>query len=272
VKRFILFVFIISISSLFAEDFYRDTLKIDSPIAETEMFKRYSKFSEIDTDPLKLKTVIGNGDISYFDTCYANDIQLGALSREELILLRNMIYAKYGYIFKDPLLIEYLKYFDWYSIGNDNNKIKISTREEYLLKRIESFEAPKNMDYPFNGKTTICQEFNGGADQAGAKLILNKDGTFIYEMSEVIRRVTEIKGNWKYDNKNLLLVLLEQNIIFGGYIHDHQNTPYIENGVNATVKYDKGIQVILPIQESKNYYNDNNQWIMIGSSSYIIES
>lgn len=271
-KKLILLVFVISICCLYAENYYRNKLQIGEPIAEAEMLKRYRSLSEINKDPLLLKTVIGNGDVSYFDFCYVNDIQLGVLSKDELILLRNMIYAKYGYIFEKKELSEYFSYFDWYSIGSDNKKIVVSTREEYLLKKIENFETPKFLEYPFNGKNTICQEFNGGADQAGSKLLLNKDGTFLYKMSEGISRVTEFKGNWKYDNKKLILLLLEQNMIFGGFIHSHPNTPYIENGINSTVKYEKGIQVILPIQESKNYYNDNKQWIKIGSLSFTIES
>ena len=65
-----------------------------------------------------------------------------------------------------------------------------------------------------------------------------------------------------------------ENVLLGGYVADHPNTPYIDKGTPVIITYKNSIKISLPLNESKLYKKHNfewgEKWIMIGLCDYYI--
>lgn len=83
--------------------------------------------------------IIYNGDIILLDDI--NLFNLLYLSKEELRILRNTVYAKYGYKFQSKDLSEHFNRFTWYEPQYDNVDEKIT---EYDMKIIEIIRKVEN--------------------------------------------------------------------------------------------------------------------------------
>ncbi|MEF9935428.1 MAG: YARHG domain-containing protein [Clostridium sp.] len=71
--------------------------------------------------------------------------ELGKLTRDDLGLIRNEIYARYGFIFKSPTYEEYFNSKTWYTPnsnfkGNDSDLNEIERQNISILKTIEGIE------------------------------------------------------------------------------------------------------------------------------------
>ncbi|MDR2941071.1 MAG: YARHG domain-containing protein [Treponema sp.] len=96
-----------------------------------------------------LNQIVYSGDISLLDnliTIY----QLRDFSKNDLRILRNTIYAKYGYKFNSKDLQDHFSQFSWYigTMTDVENELKILDRENIaLIQRIET-------NYPKNNELT----------------------------------------------------------------------------------------------------------------------
>nr|WP_180487251.1 YARHG domain-containing protein [Treponema socranskii] len=275
-KNFVL-LFILSLTALsFSQDNYisKYSKEIDCEYPLSNEISKWLKWAEEDIDLKKYKTIIRNGDISAIETLYLNDLQLGALSKTELKLFRNLFYAKKGYIFSDEELEKYYKQFEWYHPATKN--VTFTDLEQYAINRIKVFESESTIKYDYENRTIVWEQWNGGADQRGFLLKLNKDKTFEFRPSRVINRLRRINGTWTISNNKIILSVETEFVFFGGYIASHPNTPYIDKATPVTITYDKPIKITLPLNESdvdKKYnFTWSEKWIMIGSTEcYISE-
>ena len=69
-----------------------------------------------------------------------NDYGLALLTVTELRLLRNTVYARYGYIFKNDELAEYFKNFSWYTPTYSNVDDKLTDIDKQNLDLIKLYE------------------------------------------------------------------------------------------------------------------------------------
>lgn len=134
---------------------------------ECEYPYRYNVTSYLESageliDLERYRTIIRNGDISAIEKPYLNDLQLGALSKTELKLFRNLFYAKKGYIFSDKELEKFFKQFDWYEAKSKD--VKFSNLEESAINRIKIFEADSTVKYESENRSIVWETWNGGAD------------------------------------------------------------------------------------------------------------
>lgn len=224
--------------------------------------------AEDDIDLEKYKTIIRNGDISAIEKPYLNDLQLGVLSKTELKLLRNLFYAKKGYIFQDPELEKYFSQFKWYH--PTNKEVAFTDLEQSAIERIKLFESDSTIKYAYENRSIIWEQWNGGADQRGFLLKLNKDKTFEFIPGQSINRLIKINGTWKVSNNKILLSVKSESVYFGGYIADHPNTPYINKATSGTITFDTPITITLPLNETdvdkKNNFTWSEKWMMLGST------
>lgn len=91
------------------------------------------------TQPTDYETLESN---SVIDLSYLRFDEEANYSKKELRLMRNTIYAQYGYKFKDEALLRYFTQFDWY-IPNPNLKIsqiELNKLEEQFIKAITAKE------------------------------------------------------------------------------------------------------------------------------------
>ena len=82
---------------------------------------------------------IQNGDLSLISE-NLSDLSLATCSNSELRFLRNMVYAKYGHIFKSKDLINFFSNFNWYKPTKKVLDTQLSESEKSLVKRITIFE------------------------------------------------------------------------------------------------------------------------------------
>jgi hypothetical protein len=84
------------------------------------------------------KHIIYNGDILLLDKINKNN--LFYLSKEELRLLRNTIFAKYGYIFQSKDLSEHFNRFTWYKPHYSNVDERLSGNDRKIIEMIREAE------------------------------------------------------------------------------------------------------------------------------------
>lgn len=227
---------------------------------------QYLYYANMETDLERYRSIILNGDISFLEYPYLSDLLLGTLNNEELRLFRNLFYASKGYKFDDNTLTEYFSRFDWY---NPTSKDIILTREEKkCIDKIKTFEQKSSYIFNFPNKDILFEEFNGGADQRGALLYLNKTQTFKYIPAETINRVKNISGTWKSSEGKIILLIQEMSLLLGGYIASDPTTPYIKDGYTVIQKFDKAHKITLPVNKADNIIDNNKKWIKIGNSLY----
>ena len=259
-----------NIYSEIIENKYSSELGSEEPISYR--VSEYLKRAEEDIDILKYKTIIRNGIIEEIEKPYLNDLQLGALSKTELKLLRNLFYAKKGYIFNDDDLTKFFSQFDWYK--PKTKEVTFSDLEKTAINRIKLFESESTIKYDYEDKNIIWEKWNGGADQRGQLLKLNKDKSFEYFPSQSINRIKSITGTWEIKNNKIVLYVDTENILLGGYVAFHPNTPFIDQGNSAIIKFNEPIKISLPLNESEadKKYNLtwSKNWLMIGSTDCYI--
>jgi len=214
------------------------------------------------------KTIIRNGEFSFFDNPYLWDIQLGALSNTELKLFRNMIYAIKGYEFSDEELTVFFKQFVWYN--PKTKKVDLSDREKSSVEAIKLFESDGNYEFNYSDKDIVIKQFGWGADQHGFYLYLNKDKTFEYIPREGCNRLKKFSGTWTVSNCNLYLMVKNETVMFGGFIQFDPTTPDIKNGIEAVINYPTPVEIRLPLNttdvDKKYNFSSIYPWIMVGSS------
>ena len=273
-KTILLIIIPIFCSIIFSQDnsISKYSKEIDCLYPQTYGIPEFFQPLKYDFDLEKYKVIIRNGDISVLEMPYLNDLQLGALSKTELKLFRNMFYAKKGYNFSDEELEKYFRQFDWYKPTAKN--ITFTDLEQTAINRIKLFESESTVKYDYQDRDIVWEEWNGGADQRGSLLKLNKDKTFVYKPAEGMNRLKYIYGKWSISNNKIILSVESEKVYFGGYIAEHPNTPYIDKATVGVITFEKPINITLPLNESDAYKQYNftwsEKWLKIGSSDYYI--
>lgn len=274
-KKVLLISIMISISALaYAQN---NSISQYAKELDSEYPYRYNVSSYLESadeliDLEKYKTIIRNGDISAIEKPYLNDLQLGALSKTELKLFRNLFYAKKGYIFSDKELEKFFMQFDWYKAKSKD--VSFTWLEESAINRIKLFENESTVKYDFENRSIIWETWNGGADQRGPLLKLNKDKTFEYIPGKTINRVEKINGTWLVLNNKIILSVENESVLFGGYVTE--DASYIKNGSSVIIQYKSPVKISLPLNESQAPQKYNlkwgEKWLMIGSGDCYISN
>lgn len=276
-KVITLSIVLLSLSLVFAQNNHhfeanKYSTELNCTDSLTKDYQRYLDSAEQTLDLEKYKTIIRHGDIAAIEKPYLDDILLGALSKTELKLFRNMFYAKKGYAFADEDLTKYFNQFEWYK--PETKDVTFTDQEEYAIQRIKIFEADSTVNYDFKNRDIVWEAFNGGADQRGHLLILNKNSTFEYIPRQTINRMKNLKGKWKIVNNRIELSVESEALILGGYVDDSPFAPAIVKGTPVTITYDNPLKISLPINESETYkkynFNFGEKWLQIGSSDCYI--
>lgn len=256
--------------NLYAQNKYSTEIECYSVL--TNNVDVYLRIAESEIDLEKFKTVIRNGDISTLENTQISDMQLGSLTKTELKLLRNMYYAKEGYIFNDEELTKYFNQFYWYKPKTKD--ISFSRQKKNIIERIKLFEDESTIEYPIIKDEVIWKYWNYGADQKAPELKLKKDLSFEYTPWEGCTRLMSVEGKWSIADNKIELMIEEEKVLFGGYLIS-DDCPYIENGSIVVINYEKPIKIILPINKSLTYeeykFPWGKNWIQIGSYDCFME-
>ena len=265
-KRIIpLFCFLFATILVYADETDFDIL------TDPKWLNDINTYSNERIDSFILKSVIINGNIGILEHLYINDFHLAALNQKELRLLRNTIYAKYGYSFKDQDLVSYFSKFPWYKSQFNEVEKKLNDMDKQSIKKINEFEKGYKSTLKFSLKDIIYtwNGWNGGADQMGAILEINEDKSFKYTYDQwTSQKTTSLSGTWKIINNILYLDVAEQNLLLGGYYTLAPDNFLINSPIEAKIVYNHNFIIALPIQDTNAPYDSDHIWIEIGSTKY----
>ena len=139
-------------------------------------------------------------------------------------------------------------------------------------KRLAKREVKLSIRNEYENRSIVWECWNGGADQRGPLLKLNKDKTFEYSPHQTINRVVSIKGSWLVENNKIVLSVESENVLFGGYVTE--DASHIKNGSPVIIQYKTPLKITLPLNESQapEKYNLNwsEKWLMIGYGDWYI--
>lgn len=89
--------------------------------------------------PTEVYENIKSGNLELLDVVL-KDTEVASLSKSELRILRNMIYAKYGYKFKSQDLLDFFSQFEWYKSRYSNVDAMLSTTDLKNIEHIKLYE------------------------------------------------------------------------------------------------------------------------------------
>lgn len=215
------------------------------------------------------------------------------LDSENLRLLRNTIYARQGYIFRDHKLANYFKRFKWYR-EVPGKKIKLSDIDKYNLKIISWAQSEnilkKYLKINTRNKLQKDESYFVGLWHASPVLASGWNETFgFYKSGKVVFRSNEMNcsnrviwksGKWKYEDGAFIILWEKRCLLQGGKLvkslgscasdYEIENGVFSVENINSSsgIKYTvlkKGIsfekQLIL-INKVKfwKYSNDPNDY------------
>jgi hypothetical protein len=214
------------------------------------------------------KRVIYNGTISLLDHII-HDSALAVLNKEELRLLRNTIYAKYGMIFQSNDLKKHFQQFDWYGPKSTNIEALLNDTDKANIGNIQLFEnAVPNLEvtksdlasdgktyYPFFPVPSWCPE-----------LIIHNDNT-IQRNGSYDDYEDNWTGTYRIENGFLVVFVTEQRV--SDYYSKLTNWqwPDSETYFDGIITYRTPIQMTFPIS-NKIYLSDEYENDEYGDSSY----
>ncbi|TGL85793.1 YARHG domain-containing protein [Leptospira congkakensis] len=197
------------------------------------------QFLHNEFDPIQFIKKIEDGDLS-LSNHYISDLHLASLNKEQLKILRNFYFAKYGYIFKSSDLANYFTKFNWYSPKiADQDKIikKFNKKESDSVNRINFFEKKSN-EKPLTdigyliGKWHFGETVGSGYSE---RFIFRKDKKFTFFPSEGIDLPKFAYLSGKFEISNGILKLSVNRI--KEYIHSESYV--LADGGNHTCFWEK---------------------------------
>lgn len=208
--------------------------------------------------------LILDGDISLLNR-KIDYLSLATLDKKELKILRNSIYAQYGYIFKSNELSDYFSKFKWYSAQNTN--VNLSNIDIDNISTILLFEKQdSNITLNINENNLIgwWQDLNGIAAGYSRRIVFFEKNKYIFIYSEMrdLPEIISFSGNYEINGNILKLSITEKKIA------DHTDKFYCgpPNGCDwtdfklKTIKLSKVQYLTFPISNIEP--NENNNYIL----------
>ena len=216
------------------------------------------------------KIVVNNGYLPLLYTLH--DTDLAVLTKEELRILRNTVYAKYGLIFQSKDLTAHFSKFSWYKAQNRNVDNRLTAADKYLIQRILAFEnTPPNKNVTVNDLTgTWLGTFPTPAGYVN-NIVINKNNTIEFGYNSMaMKAVTSCRGTFKIENGFLVVLITEQRIAVGEYFHEGYASVLggMEGTIFGTITFTTPIRMVFPVGNLKSTYEGeeiNSKVRQIGS-------
>lgn len=220
------------------------------------------------------------GNVELLSDNEINDISLSLLNIPELRLLRNSIYAKYGYIFSSGDLKKHFEQFDWYKPRSKNVDDYLSELDKRNIEKIKMFEE----SHANTIAEVMLPKYYGEVWSRDIVVASAHNDYFIFEDSENIkfrfRENTPLKilygfnGKYKIINGELDILIQELLVHF-------PDSQYEENGINGIdwttndytiLSLDKPLNSTFPIENigTKKIFDFESTYIKIGSEYYYL--
>jgi hypothetical protein len=223
--------------------------------------RRFETQTEVEADLYVGDEVVYYGRIDNLNY-RLSDFQVASMNVHELMLLRNAVFAKYGYHFNNGVILEHFQEFDWYEPEHQDVSEMLSDTDimnveliRYYEDRLEASETESPTEPEMIG-------FWHGNDCVGSgysdRYYLYADGRFIFLESTMnaAARLRELSGEWYLDENHLVLEADSAVYELGGEIVE----PYasigsefcIENGEQVPTELHPHEVFRLPLEEYSN--------------------
>lgn len=150
-----------------------------------------------------LDQVISAGDLNYLD-CALDFISISILNKSDLRILRNAIFAKYGYIFKSKDLSDHFLRFSWYKPSYSYVYDKLNDYDKYNIEQIQFFEKNEitNSKLDIKQITGVWSSTPIMPDDWPERFMFYSDGNCIYGYSNMqpLLSVKYLYGKYKIVN------------------------------------------------------------------------
>lgn len=246
-----------------------------SVVFSQEVEEKYTASQNVINDIFSGKSILfGNIELS---NKIINDHALALLDSKELRLLRNSIYAKYGYMFSSQDLVTYFSRFSWYKPLMKNVDDFLTDIDKHNIESIKLYENKyqnKHQSDLYNG--LIKYDWNkdivaAGRDGDFFKFFNNGKVSFRNEAFS-LRILYGYDGKYSIDDGLLCIEITELLIKF-------PNLEYSENGFNGIdwdnhlvnrMKLEEPIILRYPIGniEDFDFYGFPKKRIYIGTTPY----
>jgi len=202
-----------------------------------EELEMYERQSQVQGDLHTADSIITKGTIGDLDFTLS-DFQFASLDAEQLMILRNTIFARYGCIFSDSSLTEHFMSFPWYAPVNDDVSDYLTPVDEWNIRRIQFYEESLTEEADTVPDESDLIGFWHGSAAVGSgysrRFFFFPTGRFIYRENSMdgSRRLIEISGEWKLRGSHLVLKADSLRYLQGGYIAE----PYASYGSDFVIE------------------------------------
>ena len=201
-----------------------------------EELRMYELRSEMQANLFAGDDVVYQGDIDILNF-RLSEFQVSSMNAHELMLLRNAVFAKYGYLFKNEIIFNHFEQFDWYVPRSSDVSELINDTDQWNIDLIVYYESrlePSEIELPGSDETV---GFWHGNDCVGSgwseRFYLYSDGRFIFRENQMdgASRLRELSGEWYLDGSHLVLEADSAVFIVGGDIVE----PYASMGSDYVI-------------------------------------
>lgn len=247
-KKNILFVMVLitSFSSIYGQEFSTNENEITTSYIE--------HFSNIGF--IAGKVIINNGYLPLLYTLH--DTDLAVLTKDELRILRNTVYAKYGLRFQSRDLSEHFSQFTWYRPQYSNVDNRLTERDRRLIQDIQAFEEARPNNN-LNAGDLVGTWLGIYPVPAGwvNNIVINRNNTIEFGYNSMsLRAVSSSKGTYRIENGFLVVLITEQNISVGNYFHEGYASTFggMERNISGRIIFETPIRMVFPVGNIKSTY------------------
>ena len=200
------------------------------------------------------KVIVNNGFLPLLDE-NLHDTDLAVLSRAELRILRNTIFAKHGLIFQSNDLTEHFRQFDWYNPLYRNVDDRLTRTDRWLIERIQAFE---NMQPNGNlAKSDLVGHWMGMFPVAAGdynSITFFDDNTIVFGYNTMYpTAVVSSRGTYNIENGFLVVYITEQYLRIGEYFHTGWGSVIGgmdgRNYVVGVYRFSEPVRMVFPVSE-----------------------
>ena len=192
--------------------------------------------SEVESDLYAGDDVVYNGEIEKLDF-RLSDFQLASLNTHELMLLRNAVYARRGYAFRNETILAHFEAFDWYEPEREDVSELLDETDMWNINLILYYE--EHLESSDTGPLTAGEitGFWHGSESLGSgysdRFFLFPEGRFVFRENQMngAARLLELSGEWYLDENHLVLEADSAMYVINGEIEE----PYASFGSDFVI-------------------------------------
>lgn len=188
-----------------------------------EEAERFERRSDARANLHAAYDVIYNGEKEILDF-RLTDFQVALLNGQELALLRNAVYARYGRIFVSEEISEHFQAFQWYVPLHEDVSDELTETDLWNIRLIRYYEDRLEDDGSGPPAGADLTGFWHGSPSVGSgysdRFLLFDDGSFVYRENSMdgSSRLRELSGDWLAEGNHLVLEADSAVVLEGGEI------------------------------------------------------